>query len=204
MALELSETYSTYQWVKGNRYLSKTEMQNNAIIIHKILSAKGWSLNAIAGMLGNMQTESTINPGIWQGLTEGSGGGGGYGLVQWTPWTNFTDWADANGYEWDDGGAQLEWIDSVTTSVGQWIQTDSYPVSFSDFKVSTESPEYLAYVFLYNFERPKNLDNPNRQTQARYWYNYLTGETPEPEPGPIIKKKKMPVWMMCRTRPLIR
>lgn len=204
MAVELSETYSIYNWVSGNRYLSLAEMQNNAIIINKVLSQKGWSLNAIAGMLGNIQTESTINPGIWQGLTEGSGGGGGYGLVQWTPWTNFTDWADANGYEWDDGEAQLEWIDSVTTSVGQWIQTDSYPISFSDFKVSTESPEYLAYVFLYNFERPKNLDNPNRQTQARYWYNYLSDETPEPEPEPTIKKKKMPVWMMCRRKPLIR
>lgn len=163
-------------WITGNRYLSEDEMKNNANIITSYLSSKGWSVNAISGLLGNMQSESTINPGIWQSLIEGSGGGGGYGLVQWTPWTNFTDWADKNGYEWDDGNAQLKWIDEETVSFGQWIATSSYNFTFDDFKVSTRTPEILASAFLKNFERAGVEAEEQRRTQARKWYNYIVSQ----------------------------
>lgn len=160
-------------WIKGNRYLSESEMQNNALIIGAYLDSKGWTLNAIAGMLGNMQTESTINPGIWQSLNS-TNTSGGFGLVQWTPSTNYTNWASSNGYAIDDGNGQLKWIDEVTASVGQWIKTDDYYFSFSEFKTSTESPEYLASAFLKNFERAGVEKETERRTQARTWYTYLT------------------------------
>lgn len=163
-------------WIKGNRYLTTAEMQNNAVITRAYLAGKGWSLNAIAGLLGNMQSESTINPGIWQSLIEGSGGGGGFGLVQWTPWTNFTNWADSNGYSWEDGNAQLKWIDEVTVSFGQWIPTSSYNFSFAEFKVSTQSPEYLASAFLKNFERAGVEVEAERRSQARAWYNFIISD----------------------------
>lgn len=163
------------EWIKGNRYLSQSEMENNAQIIYSYLSNKGWTKNAICAMLGNMQSESTINPAIWQSLIVGSGGGGGYGLVQWTPYTNFTNWADSNGYEWDDGYAQLKWIDEVTTSFGQWIATDSYPLSFNNFKKSTDSVETLASAFLKNFERAGVEVEAERRSQARQWFEFLDG-----------------------------
>ena len=68
-------------WISGNRYLSASEMKNNAQIIMDYLLAAGWTKNAIAGMLGNMQTESGCNPGIWESLT--IDWSRGYGLVQW-------------------------------------------------------------------------------------------------------------------------
>lgn len=37
-------------------------MQVNARYIWAYLQAKGWTLNAVAGVLGNMQSESSINP----------------------------------------------------------------------------------------------------------------------------------------------
>lgn len=160
-------------WIKGNRYLTESEMQNNALEIKAYLVSKGWSPNAIAGMLGNMETESTINPGIWQNLDSGNTSLG-YGLVQWTPSTNYTNWATSNGYAIDDGTAQLKWIDEVTTTVGQWIPTDSYDFSFSTFKTSTETPEYLASAFLKNFERAGVEKESLRREQARKWYNYIT------------------------------
>jgi len=163
------------EWIKGNRYLSQSEMENNAKIIYSYLSAKGWTINAISAMLGNMQSESTINPAIWQSLIEGSGGGGGYGLVQWTPYTNFTNWADANGYEWGDGYAQLKWIDEVTTSFGQWIATDTYDLTFEEFKTSSQPVEWLASAFLKNFERAGVEVEEQRQAQALAWREYLTG-----------------------------
>lgn len=128
------------EWIKGNRYLNETEMQNNTQIIRAYLVSKGWSLNAIAGLLGNMESESTMNPGIWQSLNEGNLSGG-FGLVQWTPATNFTDWADNQGYSWEDGNAQLKWIDEETVSFGQWIATEDYNLSFEEFKTSSETPE---------------------------------------------------------------
>lgn len=162
------------EWVKGNRYLSESEQKNNAKIIYSYLKGKGWSINAICGMLGNMQSESTINPAIWQSLIVGSGGGGGFGLVQWTPYTNFTNWADSHGYEWEDGNAQLKWIDEVTVSFGQWIKTSSYNISFDDFKKSTNTVEWLASAFLKNFERAGVEVEGTRRTQARAWFNYLS------------------------------
>lgn len=178
-------------WIKGNRYLSKSEMQNNAKIVHSYLTNRGWSINAISALLGNMESESTINPAIWQGLIEGSGGGGGYGLVQWTPYTNFTNWADSNGYAWDDGDAQLKWIDEVTSSFGQWIATDTYNLSFEDFKKSTQSVSWLASAFLKNFERAGVEVEEQRRSQANVWYSFLTGVTVDPEtPTPSTGKSK--------------
>jgi len=176
-------------WVSGNRYLSQSEMENNAQLIYSYFTAKGYSINAIAGMLGNMESESDINPGIWQNLIVGSGGGGGFGLVQWTPYTNFTDWADSNGFDWEDGYAQCQWIDEQTTVTGQWRTTDSYPLSWSEFKTSEESVEYLASAFLKNFERAGVEVEAERRSQAVAWYTFLTGVEPTP-PTPIINRKR--------------
>lgn len=177
-------------WISGNRYLSQSEMENNALLVCGELSRRGWSINAIAGLLGNMESESTINPGIWQSLNSGNMSGG-FGLVQWTPATNFTNWADSNGYSSTDGYAQLKWIDEVTTSFGQWIPTDSYPITFEQFKTSTETPEHLASAFLKNFERAGVEVEEERRTQARKWFNFLEGsETPSDPEIPSIPSKK--------------
>ena len=159
-------------WIKGNRYLSRSEMENNSLIVYEYLIGKGWSINAIAGVLGNMETESNINPAIWQSLDYGNYSLG-YGLVQWTPATNYINWANNHGYDITDGYKQLDWLDSVTVSFGQWLPTSSYPLSFNDFKVSTQTPEYLASAFLKNFERAGEPVEAQRQAQARTWYNYL-------------------------------
>ena len=74
-------------WTIGNFYLSEAQMQGNAVEVYDFLVPRGWTLNAIAGMLGNMQTESNINPGIWQNLDYGNYSLG-FGLAQWTPATN--------------------------------------------------------------------------------------------------------------------
>ena len=160
------------EWVSANRYLSDPEMQNNAKIIYDYLTEKGWSINAICGMLGNMQSESTINPGIWESLIPYEGG---FGLVQWTPYTNLTRVTVTGlGMEMDDGYAQLIWIDEYTVDMGQWIATDDYNISFTEFKKSNKSVEWLASAFLKNFERAGVEVEEQRQTQARTWYNYLS------------------------------
>lgn len=65
MGLELrTGTYGNY-W--GNTFdssntLTKSQMEINATYIWSYLQSKGWTKNAVAGMLGNMQSESAINP----------------------------------------------------------------------------------------------------------------------------------------------
>ena len=76
-------------WTIGNKYLTESQMQGNALEVYKYFAGKGWTLNAIGGILGNMEKESNINPGLWQSLKEGNYSGG-FGLVQWTPATNYT------------------------------------------------------------------------------------------------------------------
>ena len=48
----------------SNAYLSQPQMTDNAQYIADYLYARGWTQNAIAGILGNMQRESTMNPGL--------------------------------------------------------------------------------------------------------------------------------------------
>lgn len=195
------EQSATNEWIKGNRYLSIGEMQNNAAIHFSTLLAKGWTAEAVSGLLGNEQKESTINPGIYQNLNPGHEQPWGFGLVQWTPWTNWSNWAEQHGYDMDSGDGQLEWIDTETVPFGQWITTTQYPESFGEFKVSTMSPEYLADCFLKNFERPEQIDQPDRQKFARYWYDWYTNSyvppTNPPENGGEWKRS-MPIWFYLR------
>lgn len=184
-------------WISGNRYLTESEMKNNADIIKSYLVSKGWSVSAVAGLLGNMESESTINPGIWQGLIENNTSGG-FGLVQWTPATNFTNWADSMGYEWADGNAQLKWIDEMTVSTGQWIPTDLYPISFEEFKTSYESSEYLASAFLKNFERAGVEVEEERRSQALKWYQYINSSNPDKPTS--VKRRKFNFLLFNRNR----
>ena len=172
-------------WISGNRYLSLSEMQNNVDILHYFFRSAGWTDNAIAAMLGNMQSESTINPGIWERLEPYSGG---YGLVQWTPYTNYSNWAGAG---WQDNGQkEMERIIYELNNGLQWIRTNKYPMSFEDFTLSQETPSKLAQVWLYNYERPKVKPQPIRSTRANYWYQYITGQ--EPPAGNI------PIWLLFK------
>lgn len=93
-------------WTIGNFYLSESQMQDNAYEVYSFFSGRGWTLNAIAGILGNMESESNINPGVWQNL-DSYNYNLGFGLVQWTPATNYTNWATNNGYEIKIGRAHV-------------------------------------------------------------------------------------------------
>lgn len=51
----------------GNTYdssnsLTMEQMKLNARYIYTYLKSAGWTINAISGLLGNMQSESAINP----------------------------------------------------------------------------------------------------------------------------------------------
>lgn len=172
--------------VSGNRYLTQSEMETNAQYITGVLRGWGWTDNAIAATLANMQAESTINPAIYEGL-DSSSTTNGYGLVQWTPNTKYKTWADERGYTYADIDAQLFRIKYECDNGIQWISTDTYPLSFVEYATSNRSPSYLAYAFMYNYERPASLDQPTRMSNAEAWLKFITGSggsvTPSPSPS---------------------
>lgn len=159
--------------------LTKTEMEANAKYIWNYLGSKGWSLNAVAGMLGNMQAESTINPGRHQ---VGSGPDGGYGLVQWTPKSNLTSWTSDNGYAEDDMDGQLERIIWEKENGKQYIK-NYYKYTFETFSTSLDNPYTLACAFAFDYERSnivlsgteaeKEALRKRRGTAAEEWYDFL-------------------------------
>lgn len=103
MGLELRN--GQYGQYYGNTYnssntLTQSQMELNATYIWNYLRNQGWTMNAVAGMLGNMQSESAINPGRWQSdiVMPQDPTYAGYGLVQWTPYTKYTNWIVNQGF----------------------------------------------------------------------------------------------------------
>ncbi len=180
-------------YVTGNRYLSQAEMETNARYIWNYLGSRGWSMGAVAGMLGNMETESTINPGIWEGLKANEGPG--FGLVQWTPYTKYTNWCESRGMDPGEMDSALQRIEYELENGLQYYPTSNYPETFAQFKVSTKDPYYLGMAFLANYERPKVSNQPKRGTQAEEWYEFLSG-LPAPVDPSSKKKRGLPLWLM--------
>lgn len=183
--------------VSGNRYLTLSEMEVNAKYIYQYLYQFGWSINSIAGMLGNMQRESTINPAIWQSLNEGDTSGG-YGLVQWTPATKYLDWCEEQGLTPSDMDSNLLRILYELENGLQWDSSLSIPkISFEEFTKSNLSPEQLARVFLANYEKAGVTATEERETNARYWYEFLLDYQPIFEGEDDFKKRDhLPLLMM--------
>lgn len=210
-----------YEWVIGepNQYFNDAQMVNNAYCIAGFFLAKGWTLQAIAGLLGNIEQESTMNPALLEQGVPYPNEGKGTGLVQWTPsGDRYTDINplhlvfDALGLPWGDysnGTYQCEALYAeFEQSTGlvdrgiepQWYQTSAYPISWKDWSESTDSPAELASAFMRNYERPylPTANEEKRRQDALEWFDVIKNALPW-IPQPSGKSRKgMPIWMMCK------
>lgn len=179
-----SNEYLGYdKWIDGDAYNSVPgkEMKLNARYIWQYLGSRGWTLNAVAGILGNMETESHINPGMWQdGRVRGDPTSHGYSLVQWTPYTKYTEWCEERNLEPSDMDSALERIVWELENDQQYGKTSEYPLTFKEFSTSTKEAYWLGGAFLINYERPneKYRDPVTRGNQAKRWYEYLLPFSP--------------------------
>lgn len=188
-------------------------MNNNAEMVYRYFSELDtpWAGEAIAGMLGNMQAESTINPGLWENGDKNNQEVG-FGLVQWTPASKYIEWAKYTFMSGDTQCRRIEWERANNTQFAAlsvlpkyvndalgiarvWATKDasgpvdipglpsfnafaykqgwpivSYPGVYADL---TNSLDYAAWVFLLQYERPENQNQPQRATFAREWADYL-------------------------------
>ncbi|EGO2648895.1 peptidoglycan DD-metalloendopeptidase family protein [Enterococcus faecalis] len=156
-----------------------TEKEKNAWAVWQFLKSKGYSEQAAAGILGNMEQESGIMPDIDEG-----GGGPGYGLVQWTSPVagesgrayvqRLLAQAGISG-DYRNINTQLQLLDWHMHN-GQYIPTSAYPYSVAQFKALTDVGT-ATMAFEANFERPA-VTHPERIDMAIYWYNKLHGLKP--------------------------
>lgn len=175
-------------------------MKNNAEIVWNYLGSNGWTLNAVSALLGNMQSESNINPDIWEGLNYGNMSGG-YGLVQWTPATKYINWAGSN---WQNPNRQLARIQWEVDNNQQWFGNPQAPVptppiSFKQFSTSTIATSTLANYFLWYYEHPYQTIQPQRAEQAENWYRVLSGKEPKPpdgDDGSGDSDTSPPLWLL--------
>lgn len=176
----------------GNGYVaqgwSRAQRAQNVDIIASYFYSQGWTINAIAAMLGNMELESYINPGQWEHgyAIEVPGQRSGFGLVQWTPWEKYTTWAGA---DWKTNydkqlyriQYEVDW-DTESPNTGQWQKKASYPLSFLEFTRANEdvaNVRWLALCFFNDYERGVGGETA-RQDNAEYWYTYLQNNPPQP------------------------
>lgn len=196
MAVELY-----YDWYidKGKHYFRTTDVnvyepgdyqKHNMLKVYDYFTAYGWTVNAIAGMLGNMMVESTVNPGIvqnastdWDNPSTILATSGGIGLTQWTPARKYYNWAIDEGLDPLQGDSQCARIEWERETNHQWSLNNLGNHTWEQYVHSTETPERLARVFVWAYERPTNPDIAQRQRNARWVYDFLT-QQPTP-PGPI-------------------
>ncbi|AWQ39188.1 hypothetical protein CNQ40_04790 [Enterococcus faecalis] len=151
-----------------------TEKEKNAWAVWQFLKSKGYSEQAAAGILGNMEQESGIMPDIDEG-----GGGPGYGLVQWTSpiagesgrayVQRLLGQAGISG-DYRNITTQLKLLDWHMHN-GQYIPSAAYPYSVAQFKALTDIGT-ATMAFEANFERPA-VTHPERIPMAQYWYDLL-------------------------------
>lgn len=176
--------------------LSEAQQQNNATIITQYFRAQGWTDNAIASMLANMDAESNgLNPAQTQNGFPAGSASGGFGLVQWTPRTKYSDWAGA---DWQTNfDKQLQRIMYELNNGLQWQWRPGYTqyISFYDFTRSNDSLDYLTGAFLYYYEGPADpaATIGYRRSRAAYWYQYITGIAPGPAGN-------LPIWLLFKLR----
>lgn len=183
-------------WISKDDNLTESEKENNAGIIYSVLDSLGYSLDTIAALTGNMDSESTLSPGLHER------GGTGYGLVQWTPGSKLQEHCTELGISpYTDGTVQLKCVDGeLFTLKNEWYSTEAYikpyynsgadssmigltPEEFKTNSVS-RSVEWLTVAFMVCYLRPSRNPDTNhyvqRQANAVKWYEYFSGHPPTP------------------------
>lgn len=163
--------YPTFLYI-SNSPLNHAEMKVNAQYILNYLRYRNWTKEAICGMLGNMEVESYINPGVWYNCQYGSSA---FGLVQWNPPSKYLTWASENGYADDSMIGQLQ---RIIYEVANGLQFSGYGEfdSFYKYTQSTKSAYELGRQFAWHYE-DGNLSYEaadDRGRNATVWYNELT------------------------------
>lgn len=180
--------------------LKDKQPKMNAEYIYSYLSACGWTVEAICGLLGNISRECKLNPGAWQNMNDY---GLGYGIVQWSPGKDFLEFVDCSVEKVNDLAdndpvllmdMQLDYLlETLKPGQGIWLTDSKFtsphyaklPLSHgTPEKMTTEEfiesdcdPRDLALVFNACYERSNGgrEEIQERANAAKEWYRHFTG-----------------------------
>jgi hypothetical protein len=145
---------------KTKKIVLKKDINDRIIICVNFLKSKGYSLNGIAGLLGNLLNEnSTLEPSRGEDNPVVKGSRGGYGIAQWTGPRRIK--LERNlGRNLNNLNSQLEFLVNELNN--------DFPTLNKILKNSNSTVYKTTYDVLYDFENPlvKNL-NP-RLNSANY------------------------------------
>lgn len=154
--------------VSGNT--TSGDQKQIAQACYKAFTQMGWTPADACAAIGNFQYESG---GLHIGAVE-QGGGGGWGLAQWTPKSSGQSVADAHHWDFNTAEGQCQVV-AYQCSNGDWISkgtSDGDGKSFQDFKNCKDVNE-AASMFEDDFERPSHgacvASKAQRQQDAKQW-----------------------------------
>lgn len=170
-------------------YDPSLEQVHNMNLVYDYFISKGWTANAIAGMLGNMMVESSVNPWLfqhhnldWSDPAAIIADHGGMGLTQWTPCNKYYSWAVGAGLDPKSGTSMCDRIKHEEDNGLQWSLDNILQYNWAQYVSSTESPEILSRVFLWAYERPGHLSPEEeaerlaqRAANARWCFDHIRG-----------------------------
>ena len=157
---------------------------SNAEKVWNFFTGRGYSKAATAGILGNLEQESGVNPTAIQG----NGKGPAAGIAQWenyntksSRWKALSDYAKSKGKEWTDLGSQLEFIDKELPGLGAFwnyapnmSKAGTTGTSYEKWKASTDV-DTATRQFEGAFERAGTPNMTRRVSAAKGYYNKFSG-----------------------------
>ena len=153
----------------------KDPSYENAIEIYKFFKAKGWTVNAICGMLGNMQYDSN---GIQPNTEEM--GEGEYGLTLWLPGTILSEWAKEKGLDYSTVNTQCQRIQWELENNERYAKNKCSYSNFEAYSKSEDSAEKLAACFIteYVYGGDSTYRLEDKKKSASYFYYRFTSNQP--------------------------
>ena len=131
------------------------------------------NLYVIAAICGNFFQESTVNPGIWEGLTVDAPG---FGLGQWTDnppsvmrRTALFNWLDANGYARDSGDGQLAFLVYENLWIPSLISPSAYSTLTDFFQSTSTNLQDLVLEWMYHWEGINDGTDGIRYSAAQHF-----------------------------------
>lgn len=204
-------------WISRSGALTEEETLNNGIIFGNVFTGLGYDINTISALAGNANAESGINPERVE-----AGGGGGYGIFQWTPKSDLISACGSLGLSpYTNGSIQCQCLHGeLVTLKNQWYTTrafitpylssgatyDMIGITAEQFKNNSMgwNPDKLTVLFMVAYERPSRDPNVNhvdrRKEYANYWYQYYTGNPPTPTPPEPSKPDKQLVAIFSQSK----
>ena len=147
----------------------------NAKEIFEFFKAKGWTVNAISGMLGNMQYDSDgFQPNLDE-MDEAE-----YGLVLWFPGTILGNWTKEKGLDYTTINAQCQRIQWELENNQRYVKNKCSYENLTEYSKSEEPAEKLAECFMEDYVHPReeNKHLEDKQRSANYFFYRMTSDQP--------------------------